>query len=263
VELRLLPSGSPVPLFRTTSDAAGLIRLVRIDVGSYDAAADPGSAGDSAQVVEIDPESLSVTPNDSLTVTVAVSFASASVEEARGLPVDQRVFVEGIALNSRTTFGDNTVHLYGANAAIRVTGVRSGSIFPGDSVRVLGTTSALDGQPILADGRVFLIALADVPDAEVVTAAVATTADGGRLDAALVRVESVTVADTATVEGGFQLDVDDTSGALTVLLDDGAPITDPAQYEPGTVLDVTGLLVPDGADAWLLKPRSEGDLAVQ
>jgi hypothetical protein len=263
VELRLLPSGSPVPLFSATSDADGLIRLVRIDVGSYSAEADPGSAGDSAQVVEIDPDSLSVTPNDSLTITVAVSFASASVEEARGLPGDERVFVEGIALNSRTTFGDNTVHLAGATAAIRVTGVRSGSIFPGDSVRVLGTTSSLDGQPVLGNGSVFVLAPADEPTAEVVTAAIAAAADGGRLDAGLVRVDSVTVADTATVAGGFQLDVDDASGALTVLLDEDAPITDPAQYEPGTVLEVSGLLIPDGAGVWVLKPRSEADLAVQ
>ena len=266
IQVGLASLGSIIPIFRATSDADGLFTIQRIDVASYEVRVDSASAGDSVQIVVTDPESFTLSPDDTTSILIGVSFPKPTVQEARALPAGQTVFVEGIALNDRETFGDNTVHLHGAAAAIRVTGVTSGTISAGDSLRFLGTTSTLDGQPTLDDATAVPIASASVPPPDSVSAAEAASADGGALDAALVRVDSVTVSDTATVSGGFQLTVDDASSTLIVLLDADAPITDPAQYVPGTAIDVTGLLVPDGgagAGGWLLKPRSGGDLTIR
>jgi hypothetical protein len=268
----LASAGSIVAVFRTTSDADGLFGFSRVNVASYDVVVDPASIGDTVQVVATNPETFTLTPDDTVGILIAISYPPVSVEEARMLPEGEKVFVEGIALNSRGTFGDNTVHLAGAALAIRATTVRSGIILPGDSIRFplpgdsirfLATTDSLDGQPVLDDPTVFLLAIAEVPAPETVTSNGAATADGGRLDAALVRVESVTVNANTTVADGVQLTVDDGSGSLEVLLDQDAPIDNPAQYTPGTVIDAVGLLVPDGAGAWILKPRSSSDLTTR
>jgi hypothetical protein len=265
--VRLVVSGTRDTLARASSSSDGLFRMQSVPVGSYQVAVDSASLGDSAQVVEIDPAEITVTPDDSVTVTIAVSFPIVSVAEARELPRGGKVFVEGIALNDRETFGDASVHLAGEEAAIRVTRVKRSITLPGDSVRFLGTLSTANGQPTLDDATPFLLTLAEVPAAEQVTAGVAATADGGKLDAALVRVDSVTVSDTATVAEDFLLTVIDGSlppNTLEVLLDgDVGFVLDP--FVPDTVLDVTGLLVPVGVDPprWRLKPRSSADLVVK
>ncbi|HSG82801.1 MAG TPA: hypothetical protein VLC48_11145 [Gemmatimonadota bacterium] len=263
VDVGLASFGSIVPVFRGTSDADGLLEIRRVDVATYEVVVDLATVGDTAQVILKDPEDFTLTPSDTATVLVGISYRAASVEEVRQLPAGEKVFVEGIALNSRGTFGDNTVHLAGGALAIRVTDVAAGVILPGDSLRFQGTTDVLNGQPVVTNARAFLLAITEVPAPDTVTAAAAAGADGGSLDAALVYVDSVTVSDTATVAAGFQLTVDDVSGTLVILLDVDAPITDPPQYIPTAVLDVVGLLVPDGAGAWVLKPRSDADLTVR
>jgi hypothetical protein len=267
IAVRLVVSGTRDTVARASSASDGLFRMRGVPVGSYQVAADTASLGDSVQVVKTDPAEIVVTPDDSVTVTIGVSFPIVSVAEARELPRGGKVFVEGIALNDRDAFGDASVHLAGESAAIRVTRVRLSIIFPGDSVRFLGTLSTENGQPTLDDATPFLLALAETPPAEHLTVAVAATADGGTLDAALVRVEGVTVSDTTTVARDFLLTVIDASvppDTLEVLLDgDVGFVLDP--FVPDIVLDVTGLLLPVGSDPprWRLKPRSTTDLVVK
>lgn len=267
VAVRLIVSGTHDTLARASSASDGLFRVHSVPVGRYEVVVDSASVGDSAKVVEIDPAEITVTPDDSVTVTIAVSFPLVSVAEARELPRGGKVFSEGIALNDRETFGDASVHLAGDTVAIRVTRVKRSIIFPGDSVRFLGTLSTANGQPTLDDATPFLLTLAEVPPAERVTVAVAATADGGRLDAALVRVDSVTVSDTATVAEDFLITVIDglvPPDTLEVLLDGDVGFV-LAGLVPETVLDVTGVLVPVGLDPprWRLKPRSSADLVVK
>ncbi len=263
VEVGLTSIGSVIPVFQATSDADGLFTIRRVDVATWEIFVDSASVGDSLELALTDPESFTLAPDDTAEVLVGVSFPQISVEEARVRASGDKVFVEGIALNAHAAFGDESVHLVGATAAIRATAVEQAPLTAGDSVRLLGTISEENGQPTLDDVTASFIETVEVPAPDTVTAATATSADGGTLDAALVSLDSVTVSDTVTVTEGLQLTVSDASGTARVVLDDDAPIDNPEQFGPDAVIDVVGLLVPDGSGAWIVKPRSSDDLTVR
>jgi hypothetical protein len=198
---------------------------------------------------------------------LAVSVPVISVAEARQLPVGTRVFVDGIALNSRETFGDTTVHVADTSAAIRAVRVARATILPGDSVRVAGVTGQRSGQPVINQATVFVLAIAEVPPPIVITTAGIGTAQGGTLDANLVRIVNAEVIDTVTQNDGtldeyYQLTVDDGSGTGAVRVEVETAIST-ATLVPTARIDVTGLLVPDGAGGWLLKPRFAADVTVR
>lgn len=265
VGVRLLVGSTQDTLVRALTDRDGIFSMPAVPVGIYDVVVDPATVPDSLDVVDIDPTPIIATQGDTVVTLIALSFPIVSVEEARGLAAGERVFVEGVALNAQSTFGDQTVHLAGAAAAIRVTNVATASVFAGDSVRFLATTSTLDGQSTLDDASAFLLAVLDPPTPSRITTADAAGASAGTLDAALVQVIDATVTDTATVAEGFELTTDDGSGPLGVLLDGDVPFTDPTSFVPGTVIDATGVLVPvpGSPGVWMLKPRSDADLTVK
>lgn len=265
VGVRLLVGGTTDTLVRTLSDQAGVFIMPAVPVGIYEVVVDPVTIPDSLQLVKIDPNFLLPSKDDTASSFIALSFPIVGIGEARQLPGGERVFVEGIALNAQATFGDQTVHVAGSTGAIRVLRVGEPNVFAGDSVRVLGTTSSRDGQPVLTNASVFQVSITSVPPPVRVTTANAASAAAGSLDAALVQVVDVTIADTSTVADGFLLSVDDGSGALAILLDKDAPFLDPTAFVPGLVIDATGLLVPTAAvaDTWRLKPRSDADLTVK
>jgi hypothetical protein len=172
------------------------------------------------------------------------------------------VSVEGVALNTWAAFGDSTVHISGAGAAIRGVRVRSSPLTVGSRVRLLGTIQHQAGQPIIANATPALLGSGPAPLAETVTATVAGSADGARLDAQLVRVNAATISDTLTVGGDFRLSVTDASGSLplTVLLDREGGF-DFSMFTPMRILDVTGLLLPlPDENRWILKPRQASDV---
>jgi len=261
VAVALAPSGGRIPVAQGISDADGVVRLDQVGVGRYVVVVDSTTVPDSVDVVRIADSAFIVGPADSVTVEVALSFPRVTVREARLLPVGTRVFVDGLALNAFPAFGDSSVHLADTSGAMRLVRVRPVPIFAGDSLRVRGTRGASAGQPTLENVTTVLLAVVAVPAPEGVTTAQGRTADGGRLDAALVAVTNATISDTATVAGDFRLRVSDGSGTLEVLLDEDAAL-DLAPFTPGVSIDATGLLVPTGAGVWQLKPRSDADLAV-
>ena len=61
------------------------------------------------------------------------------------------------------------------------------------------------GQTVLEDVTVFTLGFGTVPAPETVTTGEAASADGGRLDANLVRLDSARVTDTTTVSGDFEV----------------------------------------------------------
>jgi uncharacterized protein YjdB len=176
--------------------------------------------------------------SDSCSVTVVDPVIS--IAEARSAPVGDTVHVDGIVLNFFAAYGDSTVHISDNTGAIRAIRIRPITVFPGDSVRFVGKVAAFDGQPVIDDPTVFLLGFSRVPPPEVVSTFEANAARAGTLDAALVSVANARITDTATVAGFNRI-----------------------PYVPGTVLNVTGLLVPDGSGSWVLKPRGPGDVTVQ
>lgn len=263
IGIRLLARGTPDTIARVATGTDGLFLLSRVAVGVYDLAVDPGSLGDTVQVVSVSPDPINVVPNDSVTVAIAVSFDKASVTEARALAIGTKIFVEGIATSGRDIFGDSTLHLTDGTSAIRATRVRRLTVLPGDSVRLLATRSERSGQPTLDDAQPFLLAVAAVPPPEQTGTASAANAEGGRLDAALVRVLDATITDTLTSAGDFILTVNDGTGPLAVLLDKDVGFADLLPYVPTAAIDATGVLVPSGSGAWVLKPRADDDLTLK
>jgi hypothetical protein len=264
VGVRLLVAGTLDTLSRATSDANGEFVFGAVPVGRYTIVV-PGAPifGDSLQVVRIDTADVSLGMDDTSFVNVSVSFPSYTLADARTRPLGEKIFVEGLALNNASTFGDSTVHLRDTTGAIRITGARGPLVAGGDSARFLGKVAALNGQPVIESGQATLIQIVGLPVAVRVTTAEAASANGGALDAELIRIVDGTIAnDTTTVNGNYQFTVDDGSGPVLVVLDQDASLTR-TPYVPGVVIDAVGVLVPDGAGGWLLKPRNNADLVVK
>lgn len=264
VGVRLVARGTRDTIASAVSDAQGEYTIAALPVGSYLVAVDTTNLGDSVRVARVDTSLVTVAPNDTVALEIAISYPRVTVTEARALPAGTKVFAEGVALNARETFSDTTVHLADAfGGSIRATRVRRGAttFVSGDSLRMLGTRRTRDGQPVLDDVTVFVLGVGFDPPASLLTTAGAAAAQGGSLDAALARVENATVQDTAMVLGNRELTVDDGSGILTVVLDRAAGPFRDSLYVPGRALDVAGVLVPKaGGGSWRLKPRSDGDI---
>jgi hypothetical protein len=259
VRVRLFPSGSRELTAQATSGVDGLYRLPGIPVGDYVAVVDSATVGDSARVVGIELGEFTLRPGDSVLTLVGVSFPTVTVAEARALPAGRPAFVRGLALNSSVTFGDSTVHLADTSGAIRVSRVIPGVLLLGDSARVLGLRTVRDGQPVLEYLSAFPFGQPGAPIPELVSTALAQTADGGRLDAALVKISDATIMDTATIERSpfpddYEAIVDDGSGPVTVVFDGDASLT-VSTFVPGARIDATGVLVPTVSGPWRLKPR--------
>lgn len=200
-------------------------------------------------------------------IDIGIHFDSATIADARRQSPGRTLQIIGIALNGWFTFADHSLHLQDPTGAIRtVQGVQA-NVFAGDSISLIGTIAVLNGQPVLTGGRVTVRKQnVGLPAPKVVTTAVAKTADGGKLDAAAVRVAGV-VKDTLGFDSGdFLMRVDDGTGPVEVLFDHvtGLPGSRRSQLVPGASVDVGGVLVPFTNSAfWQLKPRTPDDLIVR
>lgn len=263
VRVSLVVRGTREAAATTTSDAAGAYAFPTVPVGNYRVVVDTTTFGDSLRVARVDTSDITVTASDTLAVVVAVSYRTASIADAKQLPVGRRISIEGITLNAWSTFGDSTIHIADATGAIRLTRIPTLNIPAGDSVRVIGTLELRSGQPVLAHIAAFRIAQGSIPAPHAVSTATAANADGGALDAALARVTGAAIVSVQTTStNDVDLTVNDGSGPLVVRIDRDTNIQ-AAGLVPGALLDVTGVLVPnDAGNAWRLKPRSGPDIQV-
>jgi len=263
IGLRIVALGTGDTVARPVTDATGAFATSALPVGRYAVSVPPAVLGDTVRVVQLTDSVVSLAPNAVGVVTIGIGYPKLTIAEARAQPVGTKLFVEGVALTPLGVFGDTTTHVADASAAIRVLRVQPVTQITGDSVRLLGTVATRDGQPVLEDVRVSILAFSrPLPPIETLTTAQAASADGGRLDAALAKVSNVAISDTVTTADGFVVTADDGSGALEILLDaDIAFVT--AGLDPGVAIDATGVLVPDGSGAWVLKPRSQLDLTIR
>ena len=264
VAVGLVPAGSADTIVRASSDDDGLFVLPAVLVGSYQVVVDTVLFADSAVVSRIDTADVTITPDDSIGVTVAIGFPILSVVEALAMPVGEKLFVDGIALNARNTFGDSTIHVADISGTLRAIRAGRGAVFPGDSVRLRGTIATRTGRVVLDLDRLvpIVLAIAEVPPPDTITSGTAATADGGALDAAFVRIDSARVTDTLTVDADLVVTVDDGSGALEILMEERIPFGSLSFLIPGADVEVSGLLVPAESGAWQLKPRFNADLEV-
>ena len=194
---------------------------------------------------------------------VSATFPIVTIAQARTMPIGSRVYIDGIALNGWTVFGDSTMHVADQTGAIRAVRALFSTAIAGDSVQILGTTGLTDGRLALVDVQVRIVAFArGLPAIDLVTTAVAATASNGARADGQVRITNAIIRDTATVNGDVVLGVDDTSGRLEVVLDRNV-LFNAAPYVPGASFTGAGVLVPaTGSTSWRLKPRNANEAAI-
>jgi len=186
-----------------------------------------------------------------------LTYPTVTIAEARRLQAGQTVYIEATALNALVAFSDRSVHLRDATGAIRALNVpTTPNLTAGTSVRMLGTISFQQGQPVLtAINEVITSGSGPSPVAVEVSVGAAANANGGALDAELVRVIGVTV--TAV---GDTIQVGDGSATVGVVIDPSTGIGT-GQFTIGRTFNLTGVLVPAAGGAqWILKPRSPADV---
>jgi hypothetical protein len=264
VALQLLAEGSREEVAVDTSQVDGAFVFGPVPVGSYVVDVDDGSLGDTVVAGRIDSADVALDPDDSVSVTVAITYPAFTAADARVLVAGLRIFVEGVALNARGDFGDSTVHIWDASGVLRTARVAN-AVSRGDSVRARGTTATINGQPVLDEVTAIGLGQGTLPQPETLSTVEAGLADGGRLDAALVALAGVTITDTLTAgNGDYVATVDDGTGPVDVVFDQD--LTFPllrGRFVPGASIDATGLLIPTSTgSSWILKPRGNGDLVV-
>ena len=122
--------------------------------------------------------------------------------------------------------------------------------------------SRSDCSPVLRSARVVTFSFQLLPPlVDTVATAAAATAVGGTRDADLTAIAAGLITDTLTVGTAFRVTVDDGSGPLELLLDARLGYTT-TPFQPGRHVTAAGVLVPDGAGGWQLKPRELADLLV-
>jgi hypothetical protein len=261
VAVKFTPFGVKTGEARGVSNALGSFVVLSLDVGEYAVTVDNTTVPDSLRVTNIDSAKVTVSKADTSTVMIALSYPTFTVRSARQQPTGKRLFIEGVTLNSWTTYGDSTLHVADSSGVMRVTRVAAVNVPSGMKVRILGTTDIRDGQRTLTDATAFTLQSAQIPAPSAVTTAVATKADGGKLDAALVSIANAQILGAVTTTAAdVVLTVNDGSGNLEVMIDRNTGIS-PTPYAPGAILTATGILVPsDKPGEWQLKPRAVSDL---
>ena len=281
IGIRLVATGTRDTVAQATSDAQGGFLMTGVLVGHYHLVVDTATVGDSVQVLRIDTADVSLTRADSTeTIDVSIGFPRVTIAQARLLPPGVKGFIEGLALTRELcaagicsfTFGDSTLHIADSTGAIRATRVKNispSSVFVGDSIRLLATRATdAAGVAVWDNGRPvnFTATILPLPTPTVVTNALARSANGGLLDAALVRITADTIIDTVRVVVGtdsvFQLTTFDGTDTLRVLLDSTHAISGSTwtSYAPGQIKQFIGVLIAVGPGAWILKPRQSSDI---
>lgn len=260
----LLSQRSNDTLATRLTDATGFALFDTLPIGEYRVAIDTLSIGDSIQVAAVDSSNVQlVNGGPAIGVVARLAFPEVSLKAVRSLASGKRVFVRGIILAGVQSFSDTTSHLADTSGTLRLTEVSlAGGLAgnnPGDSVVVLGRTGVRATQPVLTQSRVIRLATRPAPIPSPVSTATAASANNGLLDAALIQITSALISDTVTVAPNFHVTVSDGTGNLIVVLDANIPFLRTA-FAPGRFMNTRGVLVPDGAGQWRLKPRVGQDV---
>jgi len=252
------------PVAEVTSDADGQFQIGPLDVNSYVLEVDETTVPDSLVVRSVAPGTINVPTGGSVDVSVVISHPQVTSAEARQLPEGETVFLQGTALNARSAFGDNSVHVRDDGGALRTLEVDA-TVLAGDRVRLRGRTARVAGQMVLTGVTPFVQSEGGVPGPAILTTAQARTAAGGSRDADAVRVREVTVTAAEGTSGRWLVTVDDGTGTVVVhvRLATVGMTQEEAQerFQQGARLNINGLLIPEeDTGHWRIHPRTGGDL---
>ena len=271
VDVVLITSTTAEVVDLATTDSLGVFTLFEVPVGSYRLTLDSAALGDSLEVLGAN-NPITVALGDTSLVNLGVTFPQLSLEEALAASAGSRVFTSGIALNPRLNFDPTgQVHFAGDSLFLRALNVERAAISPGDSLRILGRVVSDNGRPALDEVKPFvLVGAAALVIPEDVSAAVGAIADGGRLDAALVRVRDVEMTDTSTaLDGHFRFWAVEGADSIEVIIREFLGLNTSA-FRPDTILridQVIGLLSPfdDGLGPvqWRILPRGATDVFLE
>lgn len=252
------------------TDSVGLFSLLDLPIGSYTIVIDTAVLGDSLLAVG-SASPLTIAIGDTLRADLGATYPVLSLSEALSSPPGRRVFTSGIALNTRVNFGDGQVHITSGATFLRGLNVDRSGVSRGDSVRFLGRVVNNNGRPALdnVEASVLIPGAALVLPEEVTTAA-ANTADGGRLDAGLVRIRAAELSDTSTTVGGhFRFWADDGSDSVEVWIRAFLGLNT-STIRPDTILrirELVGLMSPyddgGGTVRWRVMPRVGADITLE
>jgi hypothetical protein len=194
----------------------------------------------------------------------AASYPSVTIQQARTLDAGRIVYITGVALNGWVTFGDQTVHVQDPTGALRVIQLPSASIFTGDSIRVLGTLSVRNGQPVLiGSSSAVLLAGVGIGTPDTVSTHTASTAANGVRDAGQVAVSGRITAISTDANGDLLLTIVDSSQTELVVRLDADVGFPTGAYAVDNTIRARGVLVPDATGTrWQLKPRTLNEIAV-
>lgn len=274
VSVVLTAPGSGEVLLDATTDTLGTFVLTAVPVGTYEVGLGPAVLGDS--LTPLGPGgSVSLESADTISLSLGAAFPTLTFDEIRAAAPGRRVFALGVALNSRLASTDGTIHLLDTTAVsyLRTTNssLPTGGVLVGDSLRLLGRTAVDNGQPVLDGGTPIVLqrGLSLPPPADASTGT-AATADGGALDAALVRVRKASISDTSTAPNGdFHFWANDGSDSVEVVFKWFRGITSTG-VRPDTIVGVnqlTGLLTPyddgTGAVRWRILPRGGSEVVLE
>ncbi len=253
-----------------TTDSAGIFLFDEVPAGSYRIAATSGVLADSLEVLGGE-DPVQVLVGDTSQVGVGVAYPFRTVEEVGSVSPGTRIFTAGITQNPRANFDPTgRVHLAGDSLYLRALNVERAAIGIGDSVRVLGRLVMENGRRALVDVTPFiLVNQAAIPVPMEASVGVAALADGGRLDAGLVRIRNAEISDTLTNgDGDFSFWASAGGDSIEVVLR-AFLSPNPSLVRPDTIVRVSeavGLLSPvetAGDVRWQLLVRARDELLIE
>ncbi len=266
----LMAGGGTQVVQETTADTTGVFSFQDIPVGTYRLGLDTAALGDSLEAQGADKE-LTVKLDSVARQDLPISYPVLTLAEVRASAAGRRVFTSGIALNPRQSYGDGEVHLQSDTSYLRAINVERANLNTGDSVRMLGRVEIDQGEPVLDNVTPFvLVSAATVPIPRDITTEEAATAEGGSLDAGLIRINKAEISDTVTENGNFHFQANDGTGQVEVVLRSFLQLST-ASIRPDTIVRIstlTGLLTPTldqttGQVTWHILPRGGGDVGLE
>jgi uncharacterized repeat protein (TIGR01451 family) len=266
--VQLLSQGTQTVVAEETTDSLGVFVVESVPLGSYDVRIGAAILGDSLTSLSTI-GAVTIELGDTTVVSLGASYPHLALEDVLTATPGRRVFTTGLALTTRPNNGDGLVFFKGASAYLRGTNVERVNIAPGDSLRVLGRVTLSQGRPALDAVTPFLL----VSSAQLVlpvdvSIPLAGEANGGALDAALVRIQNAEIQDTSSVGNDKHFWAHAGGDSVEVVLRSFLGISPNPPIRPDTVVAISqavGLLSPfdDGSGnvRWRLLVRSASEIA--